>query len=172
MLYFSCTGEQDPYLVSRSAVGMLTDTTQVKDLKTVFPNDSIVNYKGDSTFKIPMNLVEVYAKSGQLLLSLTPEKMMDSTSRIKNIRIEDERYKTEEKISKASRFKDIQKVYKISKIDNLINSLVISVDELNAQFAIDKTELPAQFRYDMRSKIEATQIPENARIKYFFINWN
>ncbi len=43
-----------------------------------FPNDSIVNYKGDTTFNIPMNLVEVYEKGGNLLLTLTPNRIADS----------------------------------------------------------------------------------------------
>ncbi len=172
LLFSSCKKEQDPFLVSKKNVGFLTDSTKVKDLKLVFPNDSVVNYKGDATFKIPMNMVEIYEKGGNLLLTLTPKKMSDSSSTITNIRIEDSRFKTEKDISTLSRFKDIQDAYKISKIDNLLNSLVISVNEINAQFAIDKTELPANLRYDMNLKFEASQIPDNAKIKYFFINWD
>ena len=168
----SCKKEQAPYMISKDNIGLLNDSTQVKDLKMIFANDSVVNYKGDSTFRIPMNLIEVYEKSGALLLTLTPNKISDSTSTITNIRIEDPRFKTEKGISIESRFKDIQNTYKISKIDNLINSVVVSVNEINAQFAIDKTELPANLRYDMNFNIEASQIPDNARIKYFFINWN
>lgn len=159
-------------MIEKNSIGSLTDTTQVKQLKTIFPNDSIVNYKGDSTFKIPMNLVEVYENGGKLLLVLTPKVISDSTSTITNIRINDSRYKTEKGISTLSRFKDIQDAYKISKIDNLINSIVVSVNEIDAQFAIDKAELPANLRYDMNIKIESSQIPDNARIKYFFINWD
>lgn len=167
----SCKKDENPFLVSKNAIGFLSDSTQVKDLKKVFSNDSVVNYKGDSTFKIPMNLVEVYEKNGNLLLTLTPKKMSDSLSHITNIRIEDSRFKTEKGISNLSTFKEIQDAYKISKIDNLINSIVVSVNELNAQFAIDKTELPANLRYDMNLNIEVSQIPDNAKIKYFFINW-
>ncbi len=168
----SCKKEEDPFLVTKKSVGLLTDSTQVKGLKMAFVKDSVVNYKGDSTFNIPMNLVEVYDHKGKLLLTLTPKKMSDSTSTITNIRIEDERYKTDKQISTLSKFKDIQTAYEISKIDNLLSSLVISVDEINAQFAIDKSELPEAIRYDMTMKIESSQIPENAKIKYFFINWN
>ncbi len=172
ILFSSCKKEEDPFLITKNNIGFLNDSTQVKDLKSAFPNDSIVNYKGDTTFKIPMNLVEVYDKGGDLLLTLTPNRISDSTATITNIRINDSRYKTEKGISTLSRFKEIQDTYKISKIDNLINSVVITVDEINAQFAIDKTELPANLRYDMNSKFEASQIPDNARIKYFFINWD
>ena len=166
-----CKNEKDPFLVSKNQIGFLTDSSKVKNLKAAFPNDSVVNYRGDSTFNIPMNMVEVYEKSGDLLLVLTPKKISDSTSTITNVRINDPRFKTKEGISTQSRFRDIQKAYKISKIDNLINSVVVSVNEINAQFAIDKTELPANLRYDMNLKIESSQIPDMARIKYFFINW-
>lgn len=168
----SCKKEEAPFSVNKNSIGLLTDSTQVKNLKSVFPDDSIVNYKGDSIFKIPMNLVEVYEKNGKLLLTLTPNKISDSTSTITNIRIEDSRFKTEKGISTLSTFKEIQDAYKISKIDNLINSIVISANEINAQFAIDKKELPANLRYDMNLNIEESQIPDNAKIKYFFINWD
>ena len=105
-------------------------------------------------------------------MTLTPNNIADSSATITNIRINDSRYKTEKGITTLSTFKDIQETYKISKIDNLINSIVISVNEINAQFAIEKTELPANLRYDMSTNIEASQIPDNARIKYFFINWD
>ncbi|MEZ4792963.1 MAG: hypothetical protein R2783_05740 [Gelidibacter sp.] len=171
-LFSSCKKEENLFLVSKNSIGLLTDTTQVKDFRSVFPNDSIVNYKGDPTFKIPMNLVEVYEKNGSLLLTLTPKKESDSTSTITNIRIEDSRFKTDKGISTSSTFKDIQNAYRISKIDNLLNSVVVSVNEINAQFAIDKTELPANLRYDMNLNIEASQIPDVAKIKYFFVNWD
>lgn len=172
LLLSSCEKEEDPFLIQKNSIGFLSDTTQVIDLKMAFPNDSIMNYKGDEIIKIPMNLIEVYETGGNLLLTLTPSKIADSSATITNIRINDSRYKTEKGISTLSRFKDIQDSYKISKIDNLINSIVISVNEINAQFAIDKTELPANLRYNMDFKIEASQIPDNARIKYFFINWD
>ena len=41
ILFFSCAKEQDPFLISKQNIGSLTDSTQVKDLKVVFSNDSI-----------------------------------------------------------------------------------------------------------------------------------
>ena len=172
LIIVGCNKEQDPFLVTKSSIGFMNDSTEVSNLKSAFPSDSVANYKGDMKFNIPMNKVEVYEKGGTLLLSLTPKKMSDSTSTITNIRIEDSRFKTDKGISKLSTFKEIQDAYKISKIDNLVGSIVISVNEINAQFAIDKKELPANLRYDMNMKFEASQIPDSAKIKYFFINWD
>ena len=169
---FGCKNEPNPFLIGKNQIGFLTDSSAVKNLKTIFPNDSVVNYQGDAKFNLPMNMVEVYEKGGKLLLILTPKAMKDSSSTITNIRINDPRYKTDKGISTQSRFKDIQAAYKISKIDNLINTIVVSVNEIDAQFAIEKTELPANLRYDMNLKIESSQIPDMARIKYFFVNWD
>lgn len=171
-LFVSCKKEQDPFLISNKSIGFLTDTTQVKDLELIFPSDSIATYEGNETFSLPVNMVEIFDTNNNKLLILTPREISDSTSTIGNVRVVDSRYKTDKGISILSTFKDIQDAYDISKIDNLINAIVISVNEINASFSIDKTELPANLRYDTSFKIEAVQIPEDSKIKYFFIYWD
>ena len=173
MLLSSCTTEKaaDPFLIQKHQVGLLTDSTQVKDLEAVFLNDSVVRYIAGDEFTGSVNTIEIFEKGGNKLLDLTPKEALDSTSVITSVRIVDDRYNTEKKISKLSTFKDIKEAYKISKIDNLINSVVVSVNEINASFTIDKKELPASMRFDMEMTIEAIQIPEKAKIKYFMIHW-
>lgn len=169
----SCTKEkkQDPFQIGKHHVGLLTDSTQVKDLELVFPSDSIVrNIMGDE-FIGDINDIEVYNTSGKQLLTLTPTQSLDSTAVIKSIQIIDSRYKTDKNISTLSTFADIKNNYKISGISTLINSIVISVNEINASFTIDKKELPANLQFNMDLKIEAVQIPDNAKIKYFMLYW-
>jgi len=168
----SCKKEQDPFHIDKQHVGFLTDSTQVKDLEAIFLNDSIVQYKGEEEFTGDINNIEIFQKGGKKLLVLSPSNMADSTAIIKNVLILDSRYKTDKNISVLSTFKDIQDNYKISRIDNLINSIVVTVNDINATFTIDKKELPANLRFDMKLKIEAAQVPDKAKIKYFFINWN
>ena len=91
---------------------------------------------------------------------------------IENIQIIDTRYKTPKNISLLSTFKDLNTAYKISKISNLINSVLLTVNEINANFVIDKKELPANLRFDMNLNIEAIHIPDDAKLKYVFINWD
>ncbi|MDB9755623.1 hypothetical protein OAB20_05000, partial [Winogradskyella sp.] len=74
-------------------------------------------------------------------------------------------------ISTLSTFKDISEAYNISKIDNLINSVLISVNEINATFAIDKKELPSGLRFNMDMQIDPLQIPGKAKIKFFTVHW-
>ena len=84
----------------------------------------------------------------------------------------DSRYRTSKNVTTLSTFKDIKDSYKINRIDNLINSINVNINEINAYFTIDKKELPANLRFDMKMVIEASQIPDDAKIKYFMLNWN
>ena len=173
VLMHSCqkAKEIDPFLIESQNIGLLTDSTQVRDLESIFVNDSISKLIGGDEFTGSINSIDIYDKSGNMLLSLTPFEDLDSTSTIKSIQVIDNRYKTPKGISKVSTFKDISANYKISSIQNTLRNLIVSVDEINAYFTIDKNELPAEMRFDMSLKIEAIQIPESAKINNFFIQW-
>ena len=172
LLIISCKKEQDPFSVGKQHIGLLTDSTQVKDLELVFPNDSIVKPSNGSEFSSPTSEIEIFEKGGKKLLILDPSQVLDSTSVIESVQIMDSRYKTDKGISTLSTFKDINANYKISRITNLINSVVVFVDDINASFTIDKKELPSELRFDMSLQIEKIQIPDQAKIKYFFVYWD
>ncbi|TXD84373.1 hypothetical protein ESY86_04680 [Subsaximicrobium wynnwilliamsii] len=169
----SCSSEKerDPFEVGKTYVGSLTDSTQVKDLELIFPNDSIVTFTNINGINRQNAEIDIYDSSGKKLLELTPKTRQDSTAMIKSVQFFDQRFKTTKNISTLSTFKDIQEQYKISSINNLIRTVVISVNEINASFTIDKSELPANLRFDMDLKIDAVQIPDNAKIKYFMVHW-
>ena len=171
LLFSSCNKEQNPFEIGKQHLGLLTDSTQVKDLESIFAKDSLVRFISGDEFTGSKNNIKIFEKGGKKLLVLTPKRALDSTSIIESIQIIDPRYKTDKDISTLSTFKDIASTYKISKISSLINSILIAVPELNASFVIDKKELPANLRFNMDLKIEATHIPDNAKIKYFFLNW-
>ena len=174
VIAFACNKDKEvnPFEIRKNRIGSLTDTTEVKDLEMIFGNDSIVSsIKGDE-YLGENNDIEIYDTEGNQLLILTPSQALDSTAVIKTIQIMDERYKTPKGISTASTFGDIKNNYQISKVNNLINSIVISVNEINAAFTIDKKELPAALRYgNMDATIDPIQIPETAKVKYFMLNW-
>lgn len=171
-IMFSCNKEVDPYLITDQSIGLLTDSTQVKELKEIFGNDSIVNYSDGEEFTRDFNNIDVYSKEGEKLLTLTPKTLGDSTSVIESVQIFSPKFKTDKAITSQSSFKDISDNYKITKINNIINNLVLSVDELNASFTIDKEELPSNLRFNMDLNIEKSQIPDKAKIKHFFVYWN
>jgi hypothetical protein len=171
LFFSSCKKEIDPFLVSKQSIGLLNDSTQVKDLETVFVNDSIVKYVTGDEFTGSINDITIYDKAGNQLLILTPSQSLDSTSTIKDIRIVDNRYKTSKGLTANSSFKAIKDNYKISSIQNTLRSIIVSVNDINAYFIIDKEELPASMRFDMNLKIEAIQIPDDSKIKNFYLYW-
>lgn len=172
-LITSCATDKapNPFVIQKNNIGLLTDSTQVKELDAIFSNDSIVRYIAGDEFIGSVNTIEIFEKGGKKLLDLSPREALDSTSVISTVRIIDERYKTEKKISTLSTYKAIKDAYKISKVDNLINVIVVSVNEINASFTIDKKELPASMRFDMNMTIDPIQIPGKAEIKFFMIHW-
>ena len=171
-LIFSCNTDKnpDPFKIQNQNIGLLNDSTQVKDLKHIFEMDSIANFQGIESLSNTINTIEIFDKNAKPLLVLTPRVAKDSTSTIGSVRIIDPRYTTEQGISSTSTFKDIKKAYEIKKITNLINSVLISVKKSNVTFTIDKKELPASARFvDM--EIDPIQIPDAAKIKYFIVHW-
>jgi len=167
----SCEKETDPFLVSKHSIGALTDSTEVRELKTIYLNDSIYTYISGDEFMGNTNDIEIYEKSGTPLLVLTPSHALDSTSTIRTVKVVDHRFRTSKGLTSSSTFKNIKDNYKISSIQNTLRNIIVSVDEINAYFTIDKNELPADMRFNMDLKIEAIQIPESAKIKSFYLYW-
>ena len=171
-LFVACDKTTDPFLITTNSAGLLTDSTMIRELKTVFINDSLSRFIGGDEFTGNTNTISVYEKeSGALLLELDPNTALDSLSTIRTVRIMDPRFKNQDGINTLSTFGDLNSNYSISSVQNTLRSLIISVDEINAYFTISKKELPEEMRYNMNKKIEAISIPESAKIKGFYLQW-
>lgn len=166
-----CNRDSDPYLIDNTRVGQLTREIRINQLDSIFPNDSIVRNTSGNEFLNSTNNIEIYDKSGSPLLILEPVQQFDTTSTIGYIQILDPRYETLQGLNINSTFGDVVEQYSISRIENTLNSAVIFIDELNLYLTIDKRELPSSLRYDTDTRITASQIPDNAKIKYFMISW-
>ena len=171
VLFSSCSNKTEPFAISNTNVGFLTDSSTVKDLKTIFANDSIVKYDPNNPSVRPTADISIYEKNGEELLVLTPKRVLDSTSTIGSIKISNSKFKTPKGIGASSTFKSVVDNYEIKKINNLLSSVVVSVKGFNADFIIDKKDLPAELRFDMSLNIEASQIPDDAKIKYIILYW-
>ena len=86
LLFIACKKDQDPFQISKQHIGLLTDSTQVKDLKTIFSNDSIIVRLHDNEYTFNRKDIDVFDKSGNKLLTLTPKKIQDSTATIETIK--------------------------------------------------------------------------------------
>lgn len=162
--------EKDPFLISKTQVGFLTKETQVRQLDSIFKNDSLVVQNDKSMFNSG-NKILVYDKNGTELLLLSPVQNFDSTSTIGRIQIMDPRFKTKTGLGPASTFKDIVANYHISRIESTLNAVVVFIDEINAYVTIEKSELPPALQKTPNQQLEAGQIPDDAKINYFWIGW-
>ena len=167
----SCGNNEDPYLIEASRVGPLTKEVRINQLDSIFPNDSIVRHTSGNRMVSATNDIEIYDRDGSPLLILEPVQQFDSTSTVGYIQVLDPRFETAKGLNTESTFGDVVKNYSISRIENTLNSAVVFIDELNIYLTIDKKELPASLRFDTDTRITASQIPDDAKIKHFMISW-
>lgn len=153
------------FKVGKKFVGYITDSTQVKDLKFIFKNDSIVNYKEDDSFVGGLNAFEIYEKNGNHLLSIYPFEALDSTAKISHIQLIDSRYKTAKSISNQSYLIDIKNAYSVYKIKNELEHLIIEIDTIKSSFVFGKKQLKRNF--DFGTKLNISEIPDSTKIDAF-----
>ncbi|WP_029035506.1 hypothetical protein [Salinimicrobium terrae] len=168
----SCEKEQDPFLISANSIGGLTSDIRINQLDSIFAEDSIVKQVSNSELYRKSNEIEVFDKEGNKLLLIEPVQAFDSTSTIGFVQVLDPRYKTARGLGKESTFKEIVENYNISRIENTLSAAVIFIDELNIYVTVDKKQLPVELRYDTQTRIQASQIPDDAKINYFMIDWD
>ncbi len=164
--------KQDPFEISYNRIGNLTSTTKVNQLDSIYAKDSIVKMSKTGQFAGMSNAIEIYEKGGAKLLSLEPKKENDPSSVIESVQVIDPKFTTTSGLSVNGVFKDIKDNYTITKINNTLSAAVIFVDSIQASITIDKKELPSELKFNTDKKIEASQIPDSAKIKHFIINWN
>ncbi len=167
----SCDRDSDPFLIDTTRVGSLTKEIQINQLDSVFKGDSIVRKNSGNQFFNSTSEIEIFDKDGKPLLILEPIQQFDSTSTVGYIQIMDSRFQTAKGLNNASTFGEVVKNYEISRIENTLNSAVVFIDELNLYLTIDKKDLPSSLRYDTDSRISASQIPDDAKIKYLMVSW-
>jgi len=173
-LVFMACNSSAKFEVSKGKVGKLNAKTQVKDIRNLFKNDSVVvnlseGALGDNYFS-DEDEYKVYEKGGKHLLTITPKEQLDSTSTIKSVEIFDERFEAESGLHLKSTFAEINLNNNISKVESTLTSATLFIDELNATLAIDKQELG--LKPFSTQKVTLDQIPDLAKIKTFVIWFN
>ncbi|WP_347373096.1 hypothetical protein [Aequorivita sp. Q41] len=171
LTFIQCGKDSDPFIIKKSAIGTLTNDIKMKQIDSIFANDSIVKIQSSPNALETQGEVEIYEKGGKKLLLLSPKNEADPNTTITNIQVFDPRYKTDKGLNSASIFKDVKENYTIENIETTINSIVVFLKDSDVYLTIDKKSLPEELRYDMNLKVEASQIPDVAPFKYFMIGW-
>ena len=173
LVFVQCSRE-NPLLIEKNRVGLISNNDIIGDIESIFKNDSIVTNlsEGDlgssnSRFIQDNDEYLIYSKEGKHLMTIVPKKQHDSTSTIKYVQIMDAQFITEKGLNLNSLFKDINVNYMINKVETTLSSATLYIDELNATIALDKSEIGVnQFS---RKEIKIEQIPDLVKIKYFTI---
>ncbi len=169
-LITACKKETDPrFSVTSEGVGLISKSTTVGELDTIFATDSIARPAALPDGKPSSEVIEVYEKGGKPLLSISPTS--DSIPMVANVRIHDPRYITPEGVNLLSTFKDIREKLKVKKVVTSLNNVVILIKDSDLYFTISKEELPAELRF-VNTDIDVIQIPDKAKIKYMMVGWN
>lgn len=167
---FGCKSEKqlekhNLYIVTKHQIGLINDSTQVKDLKAIFSNDSLISIKEDDSFIGGINPIRLYTKTGTPLLQVFPYDAHDSTATINYVHIQNPAYQTDRNISIKSYFVDIKSTYNISEIKNGMDYIEVYIDSLKSIFAFRKLELLRDF--DFGTKVNRDQIPDSISIDFF-----
>ena len=170
-LFVQCAKEKDPFLISNNAVGNLTIGMKIKQVDSIFAMDSIVRLSPRQNQSSSFGELEIYEKSGKKLLLISPRNNYDPDALIENFQFFDDRYKTVKGLNINSTFKDIKENYEIANIETTLSTVVIFLKDSDIFINIDKKELPENFRYNPNLIIDVTNIPNEAKIKYFMLSW-
>ena len=171
LLFIQCKEEINPFLISNDSVGALTRGMTIKEIDSIFAQDSIVKLYAQNEELPTQGEVEIYKKNGTKLVSISPVTNNDPDALISNFQFFDSSYKTDKGLNLSSTFKDIKANYKISNIETTISTVVIFLEDSDLFINIDKNELPENFRYNPNLVIDITNIPDEAKIKYFMLSW-
>lgn len=170
-VFVGCGKDSDPFLIKDGAIGNLTPEIKMKQLDSIFANDSIVKINSSPNALETQGEVEIFEKGGQKLLLLSPENETDPNSTITDILIFDSRYKTEKGLDRTSLFKDFKENYKIGSIQRILNGVLVFLDDSDIYLTIDQQYLQEEVRYNPDVPLEANHILDSAPIKYFRIGW-
>lgn len=173
IILVNCSGNEK-YKIAKGKVGHLTQKTTIKELETIFKNDSIVENLSEgslgSNYFQDDDEYQIFEKGGKHLLTIIPKDQLDTLSTIKSVQIFDDRFETETGITLNSTFADINLNNTITKIETSLNSATLFIDDLNATIAIDKEELG--LKQISAQKVSIEQIPDLAKMKSFIIWFN
>jgi hypothetical protein len=172
LICFGCTTNSD-FIIKKGEVGKINSNTIVKEIDSLFANDSIVKRIGEGDYMFEgEDKYLIFDSSKNHLLTLIPKQQHDLNEKIETVQVFSEKFKTSKGINIKSSFGDINKKHKISSIQNTIDNIVIFVDEIDAYFIIDKKNLSLENQIGTEKKIESVNIPPNSKIKRFMIGWN
>jgi hypothetical protein len=166
-----CAKKEDPFLIQKDRIGILKKEYTIKQIDSVFANDSIVKHVAGDEFTGNSTDIKVYEKGGAHLLSLSPSESLDKNAKINIVTIHDVRYKTDKNVSLTSTFKDFKTHYEVLRIDRILNNINVEFKNQDFYITIAIDQLPSAYKFDYTRTIEVASIPDTAKIKSLRLDW-
>lgn len=170
--FVQCKKDKDPFLIKNGEIGNLTKEIKMKQVDSIFVQDSIIKLNDTKDALGTQGEVEIFEKGGHKLMLITPHDENDPNSTISYVQLFDGRYRTEKNLSPESTFKDVRANYTIENVQTTINAVVVFLKDSDIYLTIDKKYLPENLQYDMNLKADESQIPDTAKFKYFMLGWD
>lgn len=171
VLFSSCSTSTSETLIAKNQLGLIKPDTRVDELSSILDKDSVAEFDIESRLNKSKE-IEVFNSEGKLSLIIEPSYQNDTIITISEIQILDPKYQTKKELNVNSTFQTIYENYKINNIQNTMNSVILSIEEIGAYIVIDKKHLPSELRFDSEIKIEANQIPNDAPLRYFWLRFD
>ena len=171
VLVLACQSGEKQYLITSDAVGLITKQTPVNKLSNLYPKDSVHELNLDNRLADVNKKYVLYSKEGDKMLILEPDGVAD-TSKIAQVEIVSPKFKTKKGLSIESTYKQVYDNYDISSIQKTLVNVVINLKKEGIFLAVDNDHLPDDLKYDDEAVVKSTQIPDDAPIKYFWVNLN
>jgi len=168
---FACQSTNDEHLITSSSVGLISNDTRVNEIADLYPDDSLRTINLDNKLADINKKYELYSADGDPLLVLEPTGTAD-TSKIAQVEVISPLFKTRKGLHTDSNFKKVYDNYEISSIQRTLVNVIINLKKEGIFLAIDNESLPDDIQYDDDAMVKATQIPDDAAIKYFWVNLN
>lgn len=171
ILVIACQSGKKEYTIRPNAVGLITDTTKVEQLRDLYPQDSIHQLSLNNQLASINKKYELYSKEGDKMLVLEPNGTAD-TSKIAQVEVISPKFKTKKGLNVNSTYKQVYENYKIASINRTMVNIIINLKNEDIYLAIDNKHLPENLQYDDKAVVKPTQIPDDAPLKYFWVNLN
>lgn len=170
--FVACNRTEDRFLITNYSVGLLRKSMLIKQLDSIFVNDSIVNTAFEGELRYASNeRIMLFEKGGTQLLELTPGVNNNNEKVVESVLVLDPRFETEKGISLASTFKDIKDNYPDFDIEQTLSSVLIIVPDVNYFFTLDKSALKST-KFGLSSEITKDDISDDAKLSRITINWD
>lgn len=173
LLFIQCGKDSkiDSFAITPGAIGNFTKEMKVKQLDSVFSNDSIVKLHGSPNELETQGEVEIFEKGGKKLLYLSPKDDLDPNATINDIVVFDPRYKTEKGLNNENNLKDFIDAYTVERIDRAMNNVLVTFSDTEVYLTIDSKYLTEDAPNISGQELKVEHIQEDAPIKYLRIGW-